>query len=74
MVDDIEDKGIVLDKVVKNEGIYKKNNGVENKVWEMEKDEWRRVVDVKMKGKLKKIREIKNGMVEERRGWIVKKY
>ena len=60
-----------FDTVVNNAGISPKHDGVAHKVWEMDPEEWRRVVDVNLNGSFNTIRALTPAMREAGRGWIV---
>lgn len=60
-----------FDTVVNNAGISPKHDGVAHKVWEMDPEEWRRVVDVNLSGSFNTIRALTPAMREAGRGWIV---
>lgn len=63
--------GGAFDTLINNAGISPKHAGVAHKVWEMDPDEWRRVVDVNLTGSFNCIRALTPAMVEAGRGWIV---
>ncbi|MFC6490586.1 SDR family oxidoreductase, partial [Nitratireductor sp. GCM10026969] len=63
--------GGTFDTVINNAGISPKHDGVAHKVWEMDPDEWRRVVDVNLTGPFNTIRALAPVMREAGRGWIV---
>lgn len=60
-----------FDTVINNAGISPKHGGVAHKVWQMDPDEWRRVLDVNLTGSFNTIRATVNAMIEQERGWIV---
>lgn len=60
-----------FDTVVNNAGISPKHNGKAAPVWQMDRAEWQRVVDVNLTGAFNTIRALSPSMVEARRGWIV---
>ncbi|KAA0969429.1 3-oxoacyl-ACP reductase FabG [Aureimonas fodinaquatilis] len=63
--------GLEFDTLINNAGISPKHAGVAHKVWEMDPDEWRRVVDVNLTGSFNAIRALTPAMVQAKRGWIV---
>ena len=60
-----------LHAIVNNAGISPKHAGRAQKVWEMDPDEWRRVVDVNLTGSFNCIRALSPAMVAAGEGWIV---
>lgn len=60
-----------FDTVVNNAGISPKHDGIAHKVWEMDPDEWRRVVEVNLNGAFNTIRALSPAMRAAGRGWIV---
>lgn len=63
--------GGAFDTVINNAGISPKHGGVAHKVWEMDPEEWRRVLDVNLTGSFNAIRVTVGSMIEQERGWIV---
>ncbi|MDZ5699753.1 3-oxoacyl-ACP reductase FabG [Chelativorans sp. M5D2P16] len=63
--------GGAFDTVINNAGISPKHDGVAHKVWEMDPDEWRRVVDVNLTGPFNTVRALAPAMRKAGRGWIV---
>ncbi len=63
--------GGAFDTVVNNAGISPKHAGQAHRVWEMDPDEWRRVVDVNLTGHFNTIRALSPAMRAAGRGWIV---
>ena len=61
--------GGAFDTLVNNAGISPKHAGRAQKVWEMDPDEWRRVVDVNLTGSFNCIRALSPAMVEAGEGW-----
>lgn len=60
-----------FDTVINNAGISPKHAGAAHRVWEMDPEEWRRVVDVNLTGSFNTIRALAEGMRQAGRGWIV---
>lgn len=60
-----------FDTVVNNAGISPKHDGVAYKIWEMEPDEWTRVVAVNLSGCFNTIRALSPSMRDMKAGWIV---
>ncbi|MDF2097299.1 3-oxoacyl-ACP reductase FabG [Aquibaculum arenosum] len=60
-----------FDTVINNAGISPKHAGVAHKVWEMDPEEWNRVVGVNLTGAFNTIRALSPSMREVGRGWIV---
>ena len=57
--------------VINNAGISPKHDGAAHRVWEMDPDEWRRVVDVNLTGSFNTVRALTPAMRQAGRGWIV---
>ena len=68
---DAADMGGPCDTVVNNAGISPKHDGVAHKVWEMDPEEWTRVVQVNLTGTFNTIRALSPTMRTAGRGWIV---
>lgn len=66
-----ETMGAPFDTLINNAGISPKHAGKPHGVWEMDPDEWRRVVDVNLTGSFNTIRALTPAMREAGRGWIV---
>lgn len=60
-----------FDTVVNNAGISPKHDGAAHRVWEMDPEEWNRVVAVNLSGAFNTVRALAPGMREARRGCIV---
>ena len=60
-----------FDTVINNAGISPKHDGAAHKVWEMDPDEWARVVAVNLSGAFHTVRALTPAMREAGRGWIV---
>lgn len=60
-----------FDTVINNAGISPKHAGVAHKVWEMDPEEWNRVVGVNLTGAFNTIRALSPSMRAAGRGWIV---
>lgn len=60
-----------FDSVINNAGISPKHQGQAHKVWEMDPEEWNRVVGVNLTGVFNTIRALAPSMREAGRGWIV---
>jgi len=65
------DIGGPFDSVINNAGISPKHEGVAHKVWEMDPEEWDRVVGVNLTGTFNTVRALAPLMREAGRGWIV---
>ncbi|PZX17154.1 3-oxoacyl-[acyl-carrier protein] reductase [Palleronia aestuarii] len=65
------DAGAPFDTIVNNAGISPKHDGAAHRVWEMDPEEWRHVVDVNLTGHFNTIRVLTPAMREAGRGWIV---
>lgn len=65
------DIGGPFDTVINNAGISPKHEGVAHKVWEMDPQEWNRVVGVNLTGAFNTIRALSPAMREAGQGWIV---
>lgn len=63
--------GGTFDTVINNAGISPKHEGAARKVWEMDPEEWRQVVDVNLTGHFNTIRALVPSMRAQGRGWIV---
>jgi 3-oxoacyl-[acyl-carrier protein] reductase len=63
--------GGYFDTVINNAGISPKHDGVAHKIWELDPDEWRRVLDVNLTGSFNTARALAPSMVAAQRGWIV---
>lgn len=60
-----------IDTIINNAGISPKHNGVRAAAWEMDVDEWRRVVDVNLSGCFNTVRAVAPGMVKRGFGTII---
>lgn len=60
-----------IDTIINNAGISPKKDGVRVESWEMEVDEWRRVVDVNLSGCFNTVRAVVPSMIKRRSGYIV---
>lgn len=63
--------GLVFDTVINNAGISPKHQGKAHEVWQMDPEEWRRVLDVNLTGTFNTVRALTPAMIAARRGWIV---
>ncbi|MGX9854552.1 3-oxoacyl-ACP reductase FabG [Limimaricola variabilis] len=63
--------GGTFDTVINNAGISPKHDGRPHGVWQMDPEEWRRVLDVNLSGSFNTIRALSPAMREAGRGWIV---
>lgn len=63
--------GGAFDTVINNAGISPKHDGQAHRVWEMDPDEWARVVNVNLSGTFNTIRALTPAMRAAGRGWIV---
>ena len=63
--------GSAFDIVINNAGISPKHAGVAAKVWEVEPEEWGRVIAVNLGGTFNTIRLLAPGMIARRNGAIV---
>jgi 3-oxoacyl-[acyl-carrier protein] reductase len=63
--------GGAFDTVINNAGISPKHEGRAHRIWEMNPDEWQRVVAVNLSGCFNTIRVLAPSMREAGRGWIV---
>ena len=66
--------GGAFDTLINNAGISPKHQGVAHKVWELDPDEWRRVVDVNLTGSFNCIRALTPAMVAAGETEIVEAY
>ncbi len=76
MVEDRIEKAAVqigqpFDTLINNAGISPKHNGCSVPVWDMDPDEWRRVMDVNLTGCFNTIRYVVPMMRQRQQGWIV---
>lgn len=60
-----------FDTLINNAGISPKHDGIAHKVWEMDPDEWRAVMDVNLTGTFNCTRALSPAMVAAGQGWIV---
>lgn len=60
-----------IDTIINNAGISPKRNGVRVEAWQMDVEEWRRVVDVNLSGAFNTVRVVAPGMVKRGFGCIV---
>jgi 3-oxoacyl-[acyl-carrier protein] reductase len=60
-----------IDTIINNAGISPKRNGVRVESWEMDVDEWKRVVDVNLSGCFNTVRVIVPGMIKRGAGTII---
>jgi len=60
-----------IDTIINNAGISPKRNGLRAATWEMDVEEWKRVVDVNLSGCFNTVRAVAPGMVKRRFGRIV---
>lgn len=63
--------GTMFDQIVNNAGISPKHDGVAHKIWELDPQEWDRVVTVNLSGAFNTMRIISPYMVDKRAGVIV---
>jgi 3-oxoacyl-[acyl-carrier protein] reductase len=68
---EIEDVMGPIDTIINNAGISPKHNGVRADAWDMDVDEWRRVVDVNLSGCFNTVRAVAPGMVKRGFGSII---
>ncbi len=60
-----------IDTLINNAGVSPKHNGVAAPIWQMEPDEWQKVVGINLNGVFNLTRLLSPGMVERRFGRIV---
>lgn len=63
--------GTMFDQIVNNAGISPKHNGVAHKIWELDPQEWSRVVGVNLTGAFNTVRIISPHMIKSNYGAIV---
>lgn len=63
--------GLAFDTVINNAGISPKHQGKAHAVWQMDPEEWRRVLDVNLTGTFNTVRALAPAMIAARSGWIV---
>lgn len=67
----ISASGVSFDTVVNNAGISPKHDGKAHRIWELDPEEWRRVIDINLTGCFNTCRALTPGMRAAGKGWIV---